>query len=101
MSTRHHHHHPLKQKHTPRTYAKTLPHTVETRRNVLFTSVSSDGTFFFARGNQSWSPYTGVCFNLPPWLRNKFACLFMFGVMPIKIKNYGSTHMNITLIEVS
>ena len=59
------------------------------RKTVLFLSVCTDGAGFFSRGNQSWGPYTGVCFNLPPWLRNKFACLFLFGVLPTKIKNYN------------
>ena len=31
---------------------------------VLEFSVSSDGTGFFARGNQSWGPVTAVCLNL-------------------------------------
>ena len=61
------------------------------RRKILYISVCTDGAGFFNRGNQSWGPYTGVCFNLPPWLRNKFGLLFLFGVMPSKIKNYSST----------
>ena len=40
---------------------------------VLEFSLSSDGTGFFARGNQSWGPITAVCLNLPPALRGKFA----------------------------
>ena len=64
---------------------------VEMRRKILYISVCTDGAGFFNRGNQSWGPYTGVCFNLPPWLRNKFGLLFLFGVMPSQIKNYSST----------
>ena len=70
---------------------------IEMRKVLISASVCTDASGFFNRGNQSWSPYTGVCFNLPPWLRNKFACLFMFGVMPIKIKNYESTYAHTML----
>ena len=61
------------------------------RRYVLYASACTDGSGFYSRGNQSWGPYTGVCFYLPSLLRNKFACLFMFGVMPIIIRNYNRT----------
>lgn len=71
------------------------------RKFVLYMSACTDGTGFFNRGNQSWGPYTGVCFNLPPWLRNKFACLFMFGVMPNKIKNYNRTCMTHTCSDTT
>ena len=64
---------------------------VDQRKYVLYFSSCTDGAGFFNRGNQSWCPYTCVCYNFPPWLRNKFACLFVFGVMPPKIKNYNRT----------
>lgn len=72
---------------------------VEERKFVLYMSVCTDGSGFFQRGNLSWGPYTGICFNLPPWLRNKFACLFMFGVMPVKIKNYNRKNSRYGIIS--
>ena len=62
------------------------------RRMIVYMSACTDGSGFFTRGNQSWGPYSAVIFNLPPRLRNKFGCMLLFGVMPIKIKNYNSTY---------
>lgn len=63
-------------------------------------SLCSDGSGFFNRGNRSWGPLTAICFNLPPWLRNKFASIFMFGVMPSKIKNYKRTHSRCAVVVI-
>ena len=67
----------------------TAHYTTGLRKSVLYMSACSDGAGFFSRGNQSWGPYTAVCMNLSPWLRNKFACILVFGVLPTKIKNYN------------
>ena len=71
------------------------------RHEALFLSACTDGATFHSRGNQSWSPYTATCFNLPPWLRNKFGCVLLFGVMPNKIRNYARTrtHSRIELVR--
>ena len=68
-----------------------LHYIIGMRHNVLFLSVCTDGATFHSRGNQSWSPYTATCFNLPPWLRSKFGCMLLFGVMPNKIRDYART----------
>ena len=57
---------------------------------MLFVTICTDGGSFHSKGAESWSPMQGVIMNLPPEVRNKFACILLFGVMPHSIKDYDS-----------
>jgi hypothetical protein len=63
-----------------------LASQVVEQENALFFTLSNDGVEL--RKNQSYTPITCKCLNLPPKLRGLLASIWLLGYMPPNVKDY-------------
>ncbi len=63
-----------------------LADQVVEQEKALFFTLSNDGVEL--RKNQSYTPITCKCLNLPPKLRGLLASIWLLGYMPPNVKDY-------------